>query len=341
MKTPSNSLELDEWITRPTDQVRDAVQRCSGPITVLGAGGKMGFHLCRMLQRALTDLNRDNDLLAVSRFSSAASLNHFKDAGIATRVVDLCDPVQVTSLPVTPWVFFLAGVKFGTANQPELLTQMNGAMPRVVAQHYADSTITAMSTGCVYSFVDHTCGGSTETDPTAPPGAYAQSCLDRETAFTDISSSHGTRCCLIRLNYSIDLRYGVLLDIAQQVMHDVPVNIETGYVNVIWQGDAIQQIIQSATHADTPPQILNITGSETLSVREIAVEFGRRLGRSPRFSGTESSTCWLSSNRKACKLFGPPSISIEQMLDWVSAWLNAGGQTLNKPTHFQVRDGNY
>ena len=219
MKTPSNSLELDEMITRPTDQVRDAMQRFSGPITVLGAGGKMGFHLCRMLQRALTELNRDNDLLAVSRFSSTASLNQFKDAGIATRVADLCDPVQVTSLPVTPWVFFLAGVKFGTANQPELLTQMNGAMPRLVAQHYA--------------VVDHTCGGSTETDPTAPPGAYAQACLDRETAFTDISSSHGTKCCLIRLNYSIDLRYGVLLDIAQQVMHDVPVNIETGYVNVI------------------------------------------------------------------------------------------------------------
>jgi len=337
----SNSRELDETITRPSDQVLNALGDCPGRITVLGAGGKMGFHLSRMLQRALTQLGREDQLIAVSRFSSTDSLRSFQEAGIATHRADLSHAKEVASIPLTPWVFFLAGVKFGTTNQPDLLTKMNAEMPQLVAERFADSTIIAMSTGCVYSFVNRSSGGSTETDATAPPGDYARSCLDRETAFIQGSSSHGTRSCLIRLNYSIDLRYGVLVDIAQQVLDNVPVNLETGYVNVIWQGDAIEQIIQAVTLADAPPEILNITGSETLSVRQLALEFGRRLNRSPQFSGIESETCWLSNNQKACKLLGQPTTSVEQMLDWISAWLTAGRPTLNKPTHFQTRDGNY
>ena len=337
----SNTLELDEMITRPCERVREAIRLCPGPITVLGAGGKMGFHLCRMLQRTLQELGRKNDLLAVSRFSSANSLISFEKAGIATHTVDLSNEEQVRSIPDTPLVFFLAGVKFGTANNPELLARMNSEMPQLVAKHFANSSIVAMSTGCVYSFVDRSSGGSIETDATDPPGEYAQSCLDRETAFVNGSLSHSTRCCLIRLNYSIDLRYGVLMDIAQQVWHNRPVNVETGYVNVIWQGDAIRQIIQAATLADTPPQILNITGTATLSVRDIAIDFGRRLDRSPIISGTESSNCWLSNNKKASRLLGQPPTSLEQMMGWTSDWLTSGGPTLNKPTHFQTRDGNY
>lgn len=337
----SNILELDEMITRPCERVREAIRLCPGPITVLGAGGKMGFHLCRMLQRTLQELGRKNDLLAVSRFSSANSLIPFEKAGIATHTVDLSNEEQVRSIPDTPLVFFLAGVKFGTANNPELLARMNSEMPQLVAKHFANSSIVAMSTGCVYSFVDRSSGGSIETDATDPPGEYAQSCLDRETAFVNGSLSHSTRCCLIRLNYSIDLRYGVLMDIAQQVWHNRPVNVETGYVNVIWQGDAIRQIIQAATLADTPPQILNITGTATLSVRDIAIDFGRRLDRSPIISGTESANCWLSNNRKASRLLGQPPTSLEQMMGWTSDWLTSGGPTLNKPTHFQTRDGNY
>ena len=337
----ANTLELDEMITRPCDRVREAIRLCPGPITVLGAGGKMGFHLCRMLQRTLQELGRKNDLLAVSRFSSANSLISFEKAGIATHTADLSNEEQLRSIPDTALVFFLAGVKFGTANNPELLARMNSEMPQLVAKHFANSSIVAMSTGCVYSFVDRSSGGSIETDATDPPGEYAQSCLDRETAFVNGSLSHSTRCCLIRLNYSIDLRYGVLMDIAQQVWHNRPVNVETGYVNVIWQGDAIRQIIQAATLADTPPQILNITGTATLSVRDIAIDFGRRLDRSPIISGTESANCWLSNNKKASRLLGQPPTSLEQMMDWTSDWLTSGGPTLNKLTHFQTRDGNY
>lgn len=337
----STTAQLDEMITRPCDQVKEAIRLCPGPITVLGAGGKMGYHLCHMLQRTLAELERDDQLLAVSRFAKTDAKRPFHQAGIATHSADLCEDSQLRSIPVTPLVFFLAGIKFGTANKPKLLTQMNVEMPKLVASHFAESSIIAMSTGCVYSFADQASGGSRETDATAPPGEYAQSCLDRETAFMNGSLSHSTKCCLIRLNYSIDLRYGVLMDIAQQVWQNRPVNIETGYVNVIWQGDAIRQILQAATLTKAPPQILNVTGSETLRVRDIAVGFGERLRRVPRFSGIESTKCWLSNNAKACELFGQPATSIEKMMDWTSDWIISGGPTLNKPTHFQTRDGHY
>lgn len=341
MKTLSTTAELDEFITRPSKQVKQALKDVGGPVTVLGAGGKMGFHLCRMLQRGFDELGQNEQVLAVSRFTSEEAQQPFQRAGIATHTADLSQDSQVRSIPVTPLVFFLAGVKFGTANNPQLLNRMNTEMPKLVAGHFAESAIVAMSTGCVYSFVDQASGGSSETDATNPPGDYAQSCLDRETAFVNGSLSHLTKCCLIRLNYSIDLRYGVLMDIAEQVWKNQPVNIETGYVNVIWQGDAIGQIIQAAALAETPPQILNVTGSETLRVRDIAIGFGKRFKRTPKFSGVESTNCWLSNNAKASELFGHPTTSIEQMMDWTSDWIQSGGPTLNKPTHFQTRDGQY
>jgi len=341
MNCPSTIGELDEIITRPTEQVRAAIELCPGPITVLGAAGKMGFHLCLMLKRVLSQLDREHDLVAVSRFSTANSLIPFQEAKIRTLVADLSESEQIDTIPVTPWVFFLAGIKFGTADNPALLDRMNSQMPKLVAARFANSSIVAMSTGCVYSFTTPGTGGSKESDPTDPPGVYAQSCLDRETAFIEGSLSHHTRCVLIRLNYSIDLRYGVLVDIAQQVLTNTPINIETGFANVIWQGDAIQQILRSPPLADSPPFVLNVTGSNTLRVRELALAFGKRLNRSPTFSGTESNNCWLSNNSLARNLFGEPATDLEQMMDWISHWLLSGGPSLNKPTHFQTRDGKY
>lgn len=333
--------QLDEFITRPSPAVVDAVGKLQGDVTVLGAGGKMGFHLCRMLQRAIQQLRQDSSVHAVSRFSSAASRELMRQHGIETHAVDLSDRVALSRLPVTANVFFLAGVKFGTANNPKLLQQMNVEMPAMVAQHYAESRITALSTGCVYSLTTPDSGGSREDDELDPPGKYARSCLGREQAFITGSLQHGTPLSLVRLNYSIDLRYGVLVDIAQQVFRNQAVNVDAGHVNVIWQGDAISQIIRCLPLANRSPVVMNVTGSETLSVRQVADQFGRRFGNPVKFVGSEAATCWLSNNARSRALFGESSVDVEQMIDWIADWLSRDGVTLGKPTHFQNREGSY
>ena len=214
-------------------------------------------------------------------------------------------------------------------------------MPRLIAEQYKDSRIVALSTGCVYDFIDVASGGSTEESPTNPPGDYAISCLGREEAFVDRSTQWGSLSSLIRLNYSNELRYGVLVDIAANVLSGKPVAVDTGYVNVIWQGDAVEHIVRSLEHATCPPFVLNVTGPETLSVRELALAFGERFGRTPQFSGTESQTAWLSNASRSHELFGPPPVSVDTMIDWIADWLQRGGPTLNKPTKFEVRGGDY
>lgn len=338
---PRSIDQLDELITRPTESVRAAIKQCPGDIVVLGAGGKMGFHLSRMLQRCLGQLGRADALTAVSRFSAAESRRPFEEHGLRTVAADLSDPDQLRRIPAADHVFYLAGIKFGTAGNTDLLKRMNSVMPSLVAERFAASQIVALSTGCVYSFTSPESCGSTEQGEMEPPGAYARSCLDREQAFFDASRRRGTRCTLVRLNYSIDLRYGVLVDIAQQVKEGRPIDVETGYVNVIWQGDALAQIIQCLPHASSPPFVINITGSQTLRVRELARRFGQHWGSEPTFQGREASTCWLSNNALARKLFGEPETSVECMVDWIAHWLDRGGPTLGKPTHFQTRDGNY
>ncbi|MDG2220406.1 MAG: NAD(P)-dependent oxidoreductase [Rubripirellula sp.] len=333
--------QLDEFITRPSSAVVDSVGGLPGDFTVLGAGGKMGFHLCRMLQLAIQQSGYDARVHAVSRFSSATSSELMRQHGIETHAVDLSDRVALSRLPVTANVFFLAGVKFGTANDPELLHQMNVEMPAMVAQHFAESRITALSTGCVYSFSTPDSGGSREEDDLNPPGEYARSCLGRERSFIAGSQQYGTPLSLVRLNYSIDLRYGVLVDIAEQVLRKQAVNVDAGFVNVIWQGDAISQIIRCLPLANRSPTVMNVTGSEILSVREVADQFGQRFGCPVKFVGSEAANCWLSSSAKARALFGEPSVCVEQMIDWIADWLSRGGVTLGKPTHFQNRNGSY
>ncbi len=339
---PPKSLdELNEIITRPTNAVLDAMSQIDGDFAVLGAGGKMGFHLCRELQRALEQLGRRESVTAVSRFAAEGSRQAFEQAGIPVIAIDLSDRSQLDSVRRFPNVFYLAGIKFGTSSQSDLLHRFNVMMPQMVADHFRESRIVALSTGCVYSFTTPSSGGSTETSAIDPPGAYAQSCLGREAAFVNGSKRHGTKCVLVRLNYSVELRYGVLVDIAQKIQSGETIDLETGYVNVIWQGDAITQILQCLPLAESPPMVINVTGSKVERVRDIAAEFGRRLGRGVQFSGREANNCWLSHNGIARERFGEPLISTEMMIDWIAAWLLRGGETLGKPTDFQVRSGNY
>jgi nucleoside-diphosphate-sugar epimerase len=338
---PSSTDQLDLLISKPDDDVLAVVDLMPGDFIVLGAGGKMGLHLCQMLRRSLSQLGRRDEVIAVSRFLSDHSTDRFIASDIRIIAADLSDPAVYPQLPDAPNLFFLAGVKFGTSSSPDLLERMNVLTPRYAASHFRSSKIVALSTGCVYSFSSPQSGGSTETSPTEPPGQYALSCLGREREFIDGSIQHQTKCTLVRLNYSVELRYGVLVDIADKVFHGRPVNVDTGYANVIWQGDAISQIIRCLPLANTPPTIINITGSETVRIRDIAERFASIFGRPALIEGCEAPTAWLSNNARSVKLFGKPSTDLNTMIHRIAQWVANGGETLGKPTHFENRDGAY
>ena len=341
MQSPTTLQELHERASRPDQGVVDTLKSCPGDVAVLGAAGKMGFHLTRMVQRALEVAGGNHRVYAVSRFSDPQSRTEFELNDIETINCDLSDVSQLAKLPECPNVFFLGGVKFGTSEDPELLRKFNVEMPALVAARFRSSRIVALSTGCVYPYVAPDSGGSRETDVVHPTGAYAESCLGRENAFVQASENAATHVCLIRLNYSVDLRYGVPVDIGQRVRAGQPVDVSMGFVNVIWQGDATRHIVRALTLAAAPAKVLNVTGSRILSVREIAEKLGAVFGVLPQFSGEEAPTAWLNDPAQAHELFGPPEVDEDQLLKWVATWLKADGTTLNKPTHFETRDGNY
>lgn len=339
---PCTPWEADDFLSRPTPAVVAAVRDFAGPVVILGAGGKMGLHLSLMLRKA-ADLAGRKDLrvIAVSRFSSLRDQESFSGAGIETIACDLSDPAAVAALPDAAVVFYLAGVKFGTASSPELLEKMNVTVAGLAARRYAAARIVAFSTGCVYPFVSTDSDGASERTPPAPVGDYAASCLRREQAFGAVSAEQGTPVALIRLNYAVEFRYGVLVDIATKVRSGAPVDVAMGHVNVIWQTDAVAQIIQSASLAASPAVPVNITGPSILRVRDIAAHFGTLFGVTPIITGTEEPTAWLNDASHSHRLFGLPPTSLERMCAWVAAWLSAGGNTWGKPTGFEKRDGKF
>ncbi len=343
MTGPRNETELDELASTPNDGVIATVAGIEGDILVAGAGGKMGFHLSLMLRKAFDSLGKTNRIFAVSRFGDPAMREPFEKREIETLPCDLTVEGALDNLPEAEVVFYLAGQKFGTGDSPDVLRLFNEEMPSRVAHHFSKSRIVALSTGCVYPFVDVQSGGSKETDPVGPAGDYAISCMGRENAFTTASEEHGTPIALIRLNYSVDIRYGVLVDIADKVFHGRTVDVSMGHLNCIWQGDAIRHIIQSLNRVSSAPQpcLMNVTGPRILSVREVAHWFGERFGKEARVSGSEAEKIWLNDARKSHELFGPPSVSEDELMEWVAQWFEAGNALLGKPTHFEVRDGKY
>ncbi len=342
LNLPCTPEGVEDFLSTPAPPTIERVAGLKeGPVVVLGAGGKMGLHLCRMLRRASDAAGTGLRVVAVSRFQTLRDRDSFTSAGIETLSADLSVPEQVSGLPDAAAVFFLAGVKFGTSAAPDLLEKMNVAMPRLVAERYRRSRIVAFSTGCVYPFVDAASAGATEATPTDPVGEYAASCLKREQAFADASRQWGTPVVLIRLNYSVEFRYGVLVDIAEKVKNRQPVDVSTGYVNLIWQPDALNQIIQSLMVAGSPAVPLNITGPAVLRVRDLVRRAGELLDVEPVVTGEEKPTAWLSNADWSHRLFGLPPTSVETMQRWIAAWLLHGGRTWGKPTGFQTRDGKF
>jgi len=338
---PCPPADIDDFLGRPTSAAVAVVGRTPGPFLVLGAGGKIGLHLAIMLRRALDQLGRKDRVIAVSRFSTLRDQDDFTRHGIETIACDLADPAALAKLPDAPTVFFLAGVKFGTAASPGLLREINGEMPRRVAARYATSRIIAYSSGCVYPFVAAATGGATEQTPVEAVGEYAASCITRERAFQEGASTRGTAVALIRLNYSVECRYGLLVDIAQKVQARLPVDLTTGYVNVIWQNDAVAHSIQALDLAGTPAVPVNVTGPETLLVRDVAQRFGAAFGVPVTLTGSEADTAWLNNAAYSHRIFGRPAVSVDQMITWIAAWLRNDGETWGKPTGFERRDGRF
>lgn len=333
--------QLDERLSRPAPELIEDLARLPGDIVILGVGGKMGPTLARMARRAADEAGARRHVIGVSRFSEPGVREELEAAGVETIACDLLDRAAVARLPDAPNVIFMAGRKFGSTGDEARTWAMNAYVPALVAERYRDARIAVFSSGNVYPLVPVASGGATEECPPAPVGEYAQSVLARERVFEYFSRLHGTPVVLLRLNYAIDLRYGVLLDVAQRVAARMPIDLAMGHVNVIWQGDANAIALRSLTLCDSPPRVLNVTGPETVSIRWLATEFGARLGVAPVFEGCEADTALLSNAARCFKHFGYPTVPLAQMIDWVAHWVKIGGPTLGKPTHFEQREGKF
>ena len=329
-------------LSRPTAGALDTLRRIDGDILVLGAGGKMGPTLARMARRGLDEIGAtQRKVIAVSRFSSAAAAAGLEAHGVETVSCDLLDRAAVERLPAAANVIFMAGHKFGTADAPDLTWAMNTLVPAHAADRYRDARTVVFSTACVYPLAAVGSRGAHEDDPLGPPGDYANSCVGRERIYSFLARRHGTPALLYRLSYAIDLRYGVLCDVAWKVARGEPVDITMAAANVIWQGDANARAIQCLERAAVPPVALNVTGLEPVSIRRLAERFGALLGREPVITGTEGETAWLVDARRSYDWFGPPEVTVDDMIEAQAGWVRHGGASLGKPTHFEVRDGQF
>jgi nucleoside-diphosphate-sugar epimerase len=331
--------ELEDILAEPSQTDLDCIAHLDGDVMIVGAGGKMGPSLARRIRRARIRTGTRGRVLAVSRFSSATARAALDAEGIHTLACDLLDAPQIEALPQTPSVLFLAGRKFGTLDRTDLTWMTNTVVPARVVEHFRESRIVVFSTGNVYPMVDVSGPACTEDTPPAPVGEYAQSCLGRERVVEFVSREHGQRTLIFRLNYAVDLRYGTLVDIAQRVWANEPIDLTVGFFNAIWQGDANSYAVRSLELCASPPAILNVTGAERISVQEIASWFGSVLGKPPRFLNREGRIALLSDSRRCREALGEPAVTLDVLKHWVAHWIQSGGSVLNKPTHFEVTDG--
>ncbi|MEO0416729.1 MAG: NAD(P)-dependent oxidoreductase [Verrucomicrobiota bacterium] len=338
MKT---TAELMDRLTQPNPSLLEDISQIKGDLLILGVGGKMGPSLAILAKRAFLQCGMTNRVIGVSRFSDPVKQKELEDAGVETIRGDLLSDPFLQSLPSVPNVIFMAGQKFGTIGQEPLTWTMNTYLPGRVADKFKASRIVVFSTGNVYPFTAVNGAGASEETPVGPVGEYAQSCLGRERMFQYFAKQNGTPILIFRLNYALDLRYGVLNDIARKVWRGEPINLEMGYVNVIWQGDANAYAIRSLLLCESPARVLNVTGPEKLSLRDLAITFGERLQKRVQLEGEASATALLSDASRCFTELGTPSVTADELIDWTVEWIQSGGEALNKPTKFQVRDGKF
>jgi len=336
-----NEEELDTELSRPSEALVQMMKRLDGDLVILGIGGKMGLTLGRMAAEAVEQSGKHRRVIGVSRFSDETSRQWLEDNGVETIRCDLLDEDAVSSLPDAANVIFMVGRKFGTAGSEAMTWGINMVTSANAARRYSSSRIVVFSTGCVYPLADVKSGGCLETNPPNPVGEYAQSCLGRERIFQYFCEMQQTPMSIYRLNYAIDLRYGVLHDIARWIWEEKPVPLNVPVFNCIWQRDANERALLSLEHCSVPADILNVTGSETLNVKEVAEKLGRHLNKPVNFCGDPGTKAYLSDATKSIRRFGYPNMSVDDMIDATAFWIKNCGTTLNKPTHFEVSNGEY
>jgi nucleoside-diphosphate-sugar epimerase len=337
----TNIDELRDALSKPSDEVIESLSSTEGDVILLGVAGKIGPELAVMARRALDAAGSSSRVIGVARNPDASTVGYLEGAGVVVHRADLLDDNSLAELPDAARVVYLAGRKFGTGGDASTTWALNSYLPGRVMSRYADARVVAFSTGNVYPLVAASEGGSDESSPVGPVGEYAQSCLGRERVVEHFSRTNGTRAAIVRLNYAVELRYGVLWELARSVAAGDVVDVTTGVVNVIWQGDVNAMTLRLFEHADTPPFILNIAGPETVSIAWLCRELGARLGVEPVLAGEPEQTALISNGARASALFGYPSVALVRLLDLTADWVRAGGAVHGKETHFQERRGQF
>jgi nucleoside-diphosphate-sugar epimerase len=337
----TSTEQLEEMLSRPNGRDREAMAALDGDLLILGVGGKMGPSLAVRARRAIDETGVRKRVIGVARFTEPGLRERLERAGVETEQADLLDRGAVSGLPDAPNAIFMAGRKFGTQGGEHWTWAMNVLLPALVAERYRHSRFVVFSSGNVYPLRRIAERGADESAPTDPTGEYAQSVRARERIFEHYAERRGVASVLLRLNYAVEMRYGALADIGRRVYGRQPVDVTMGAVNVIWQGDANSVALRAFPLCARPPALLNVTGPETLSVRRVAERFGQIFGVEPCFEGVEADSALLSNADKCGRLFGLPEVSAAEALEWVAEWIRAGGASLGKPPHFEVRDGRF
>lgn len=333
--------KLNEMLTTPSAALIEDMKKIKGDIMVLGAGGKMGPTLCILAKNAAKEAGVQKRVIAVSRGSDPIARELMKEHGIEMIAMDLLDKEKLYSLPEVENVIYMAGKKFGTDGNEWQTWGMNSVLPAFVADKFKNSNIVVFSSGNIYPIVPVNQGGCTEKDKIGPNGEYTMSCLARERSFEYAANTYGTKVFIYRLNFAVDLRYGVLFDLADKIMKNEKISLSTPCFNFIWQGSANEIAIRGLLHAKAPVQVMNVTGPETVSIRKTAMKLGEYLGKEPLFEGEEGNDAYLNDASVAMEIFGYPAVSANTLIRWQAEWIKDGGRTLNKPTHFEERKGKY
>lgn len=336
-----NEEKLNELLTKPSSKLIEDMKKIQGDIMVLGAGGKMGPTLCLLAKNAIKEAGINKKVIAVSRFSDPIATKLLEDNEVEIISADLQDLTQLNNLPDVENIIYMTGKKFGTDGNEWMTWGMNSVLPAYVGEKFKKSNIVVFSSGNIYPIVSLSTGGCTEEVNPEPIGEYAMSCMARERTFEYMSNVHGTKVFMYRLNFAVDLRYGVIYDIAEKIMKGIPISITTPVFNCIWQGDANEIAIRGLLHATSPACKMNVTGPEMISVKNTAEKLGKLLNKEPIFIGEEKTDAYISNAAKAMEIFGYPTVALDTLIKWQAEWILSGGRALGKATHFEERKGSY